>query len=164
MKHLSIIIILGLVGISFAEETPRDEPAELLSLRHNFDQAKNNAIQPITKYLSLLEELKKKYTKAGNLDSALAVEAELKLIRVQVDDVKKSNIVPTPTTKEELVEYLLERIGSASMKKTKRLGSHNLIKMGRIRPIGAKGFRGLLLQSELFKCSMVTGVAFSHFR
>jgi len=107
MKHLSFITILGLVGISFAEEASKSEPPELSRLRHNFEQAKSDAIQPITaKYCSLLEDLKKKYTKAGNLDSALAVEAELNLIRAQEGDVKKVGMVPSPTTKEELVEYL----------------------------------------------------------
>lgn len=123
MKKLPIITILGLVGISLAQEAPKEKPAELLSLQKNFEQAKSNAIQPITiKYISLLEDLKKKYTKAGNLNSALAVEAELKLIRTQANNIKKFNAIPAPTTKEELVTYLVGTDWECFNEETEKIG------------------------------------------
>jgi Lhr-like helicase len=44
------------------------------------------------------------------------------LIRVQVGDVKKVDIVPTPTTKEELVEYLVGTKWEFFDEKNKKIG------------------------------------------
>lgn len=58
------------------------EPSDLVSLRRSWQQAKAQAAQPIDrKYAASLEALKLRYTKAGDLTSALAVDGEIKALQ-----------------------------------------------------------------------------------
>jgi hypothetical protein len=78
-----IIIPLGRVGLFlglFATNAFCDEPSELSRLRTQWLEVRSKAVVPLDKkYLLELENLKTKFTKAGNLDAALAVDKELRL-------------------------------------------------------------------------------------
>jgi hypothetical protein len=63
----------------FAQSSP--EPAELTKLRVSWSSAKAEAVKPLdVKYASALTAMKERFTKAGNLDAAIAVDKELKAV------------------------------------------------------------------------------------
>lgn len=58
-----------------------EEPDDLTKLREAYQQAQERALAPLqAKYVSGLEAMKLRMTKAGKLQDALAVDAELKAI------------------------------------------------------------------------------------
>ncbi len=70
---LSFLLPLGI----YAQQPP--EPADLTILRASWTKARQQAITPIDqKYLQALEALKLRYTRAGQLHEALAIDAEMK--------------------------------------------------------------------------------------
>jgi hypothetical protein len=101
MKTIIAIVTLALTGALMAQEgRKRTEPADLASLRKDWQVARDRATDSIdTKYVRALEAMKQRYTKAGELQSALAVEAELQLLKFDADAL--------PTTKSELGEFLI---------------------------------------------------------
>jgi len=80
MKQITIGLLLVLSAWLAQSQTPQStEPAELSRLRESWQRAKEQANAPIDrKYVDALRELKTRLGKAGNLDQALLVDAELK--------------------------------------------------------------------------------------
>lgn len=57
------------------------EPMDLADLRHKWSAAKERAVKPLDdSYVKALNDLKARFTKAGDLDSALLVDAEIKKV------------------------------------------------------------------------------------
>lgn len=55
-------------------------PEELTSLQRSYQKAIERAVEPLrNRYIEQLEELKKKFTQAGRLDEAVAVDKALKM-------------------------------------------------------------------------------------
>jgi hypothetical protein len=78
MKIISLLLSLCLASVALAED-----PAELERLRHFWEQSvaqemerKNNV------YLKALEKLQKKFTVANNLAAAVAVNDEIKMVKL----------------------------------------------------------------------------------
>ena len=95
---LSRTLVLTLVTASILAA----EPEKLAKLRGSYESAISKATAPIQKtYVSELEKLKIEFTKAGNLEAALAVDSELKLHRSATPSMSPS---PTsqPTTLGDL--------------------------------------------------------------
>lgn len=77
-------IVCGLLSLNCHGEEPQkpEEPKELTQLRDQWLKLRTSAVSPLDKkYSQGLEDLKTRFTKAGNLEAALAVNAELKLTR-----------------------------------------------------------------------------------
>lgn len=73
MKSLTIILSLVIVCAAIAQE-----PAALLELRQGWEKARSEAQAKVDElYLAELEELKKNYLKAGNLEGAVATQNEI---------------------------------------------------------------------------------------
>jgi hypothetical protein len=102
MKHLPVLLAFLLVVFpqsSRAKEA--NVTAELSNLNTQYDRAVEQALEPLTKkYLDALNELKLKYTKAGRLDDAIAVDEVIKGLTKVVtppnnavlEDILKRNI------------------------------------------------------------------------
>ncbi len=82
MKQIIVVLFLALMTeFAFSQAPQATDPAELTRLREGWKRAKEQANSPIDrKYVEALKELKTQLTKAGNLEGALWVEAELKKI------------------------------------------------------------------------------------
>ncbi len=80
MKNiLSFAIILLLFRPAFSQLPARTMPDRLVTLRANYEQAIARATGPVNlQYRDALLKLKMEYTKAGNLEAALAVDDEIK--------------------------------------------------------------------------------------
>jgi hypothetical protein len=89
MKQIVIGLLLVLnAWIAQAQTAQSTEPAELGRLRESWQRAKEQANAPIDrKYVEALHELKVRLTKAGNLDQAVLVDAELKKVSPDTPDV-----------------------------------------------------------------------------
>ena len=73
--------MLVITSVAMADDAPPDAPEKLTRLTLNFEAAVERATGPLrAAYVSELEKLKKEYTKAGELQSALAVDATIKSI------------------------------------------------------------------------------------
>ena len=77
MKIVSLLISLCLASVALAEE-----PAELVRLRNTYDNSLRSEFQKVGRlYHDQLVELKKNYMEAQNLEGAVAVDKEIKLLR-----------------------------------------------------------------------------------
>jgi hypothetical protein len=73
-----LILVLLLARVSLAQDTAA-VPEKLQSLKASYEAAVQRATAPLTKtYIQELQKLKTEYTKAGNLQAAIAAEALLK--------------------------------------------------------------------------------------
>lgn len=92
------------------------EPEKLTKLRGNYESAMTKATAPIQKtYISELEKLKIEFTKSGDLESALAVDAELKTMSTQPGVPTAENKgTPKPATPESKVSPALTGIAGKS--------------------------------------------------
>jgi len=89
MRTLLLFIVSAYLALHASAQQASTEKLEKLKL--SFQQAMERATKPIkTTYQTELEKLKIEYTKAGNLEAALAVDAELK------DIVVSSPATPSP--------------------------------------------------------------------
>ena len=76
---LHIMFALCLLAIMAASPSQAEESNELTKLRSDYNKATERAIAPITKrYEAELKRLKARFTRAADLEGALAVDAELK--------------------------------------------------------------------------------------
>jgi len=76
---LAMIAFAPLIGL--AQEHPKSQPAALVKLRMNWQQSVSEVTAPLNnKYHEALVKMKTDFTRAGNLDDALAVDAEIKQI------------------------------------------------------------------------------------
>ena len=75
MKFLIPFLSLILAHVALAAE----EPAALVELRQGWEEARSEAQQKVDKlYFAELEELKKNFVKAGNIEAARAVDSAIK--------------------------------------------------------------------------------------
>jgi hypothetical protein len=75
------IAVFTLLSALVCQAQQGSDPKELSSLRDSYTKAKAAAVAPIDKkYVDALLGLKDKFTKAGNLEAAIATDAELKRI------------------------------------------------------------------------------------
>lgn len=90
MKSITLAI-LTIASVSLSAE-PTTEPRDLVALRASFEKARSAAVAPIEKkYGDALTIMKDRFTKSGDLNGALAVQAELTKLRAPiapVDDAK----------------------------------------------------------------------------
>ena len=78
MKIVSLLLSLCLASVALAED-----PAELERLRHLWEQSVAKEFDKKNKvYLKSLEKLQKKFTEANNLAAAVAVNHEIKMVRL----------------------------------------------------------------------------------
>jgi hypothetical protein len=78
MKIISLLLSLCLASVALAED-----PAELERLRHQWEQSVAKDVDDKNKiYLKALEKLQKKFMEAKNLAAAVAVDNEIKMVRV----------------------------------------------------------------------------------
>jgi hypothetical protein len=67
---------------AFGQAANTSEPVDLTKLRESWQRARQQAIAPLDKkYLDALAILKTKFTKAGQLDEALAIDSEIKKLQ-----------------------------------------------------------------------------------
>lgn len=79
MKTLHLILILAALATSAHAQIPAAMPGKLVTLRESYEQAVERATASIRGvYQQELQQLKLEYTKAGNLEAALAVDTEVK--------------------------------------------------------------------------------------
>ncbi len=84
---------------------------KLERLRANYISAVTRAVSPLTKsYTAELEKLKTEFTKAGDLESAIAVDKELKktMSRDNLPEVMTAKSEDSADSKRELKDYLME--------------------------------------------------------
>ena len=79
IKGTILFICLELVLGFTAQDSRAADPPELSTLRSRWLKSRASAVAPIDKiYEAELEAMKTRFTKAGNLEAALAVDAEIK--------------------------------------------------------------------------------------
>ncbi len=78
-KVFFAVLSLAILVTPVQGEDPKVLPDKLAGLKHNYEAALVRATTPITQtYVQQLQKLKVEYTKAGNLEAALATDAILK--------------------------------------------------------------------------------------
>lgn len=76
-RHLSTWVVLGLSIFAFSASALTAEPTQISMLRKSWEQARARAAQPIDEgYLRELQKLLDTFTKAGQLEDAMAVKNE----------------------------------------------------------------------------------------
>jgi hypothetical protein len=102
LKISCLCVLMG--GAAFAQAAKQ----ELISLKTQYENALDRVVAPLQeKYLVALRGLKEKYTKAGDLESAILVDRELKH--------ESSNVIGFPSkklpdTEAELREFLIGNV------------------------------------------------------
>jgi hypothetical protein len=96
MKHLITTLSTILVAASLLADDAK-APKELLSLKESWTRARKQATEPIDKkFEDALTAMKQRFTKAGDLEAALAVDSELKALASPTTTVAET----LPTTKD----------------------------------------------------------------
>lgn len=91
MRITFLVLAATTIGAAFIFGQNANEPKELGSLRESYQKARSVALAPIEKkYVDALTAMKERLTKAGNLEGALAVDAELKGILGAVSSSEKT--------------------------------------------------------------------------
>jgi hypothetical protein len=82
MKQTILCVLYLLVaGVAWAQSPAANEPADLKRLRESWQRARQQVDAPLDKkYADALIELMARLVKAGNLDQALLVDAEIKKV------------------------------------------------------------------------------------
>jgi len=81
MKHIALLFALFCTIPIGAQCQSAEEPKELLDLRESFEKARSSALSPLEKkYVDALIGLRDRLTKRGDLQGALAVQAELSMM------------------------------------------------------------------------------------
>lgn len=97
------ILPLTIVFTFIATTLQSAEPEKLARLRISYESAITKAITPIQKtYLAELEKLKLEFTKAGNLEAAIAVDAEMKKRSIQTEQKTASTLEQNRPTEPEI--------------------------------------------------------------
>ena len=91
------ILILSAAAIRLGAQTPT-EPPDLISLRDSWQRARTSTVAPLDKkYEDALLAMKDRYTKQGNLQVALAVDAAITKLRTGgATSAKEPPAVPAP--------------------------------------------------------------------
>jgi hypothetical protein len=75
------ILYVLMAGVAWAQSPAADEPADLKRLRESWQRARQQVDAPLDrKYADALVELMARLVKAGNLDQAVLVDAEIKKV------------------------------------------------------------------------------------
>ncbi|MCB1086534.1 MAG: hypothetical protein KDM63_05780 [Verrucomicrobiae bacterium] len=89
---IPILVVFALTAIANAQQAPESDPKELTDLRSSWTRARNQATEPIDrKYVESLLVMKDRFTKSGNLEAALAVQAEIQLLSPAGLESRKEN-------------------------------------------------------------------------
>ncbi|MHB1082865.1 MAG: hypothetical protein ACYC67_25950 [Prosthecobacter sp.] len=76
-QKFSVLVLIGFLSLVTCASTLAAEPAQISMLRKSWEQARARAAQPIDEsYLRELQKLLDTFTKAGQLEDAMAVKAE----------------------------------------------------------------------------------------
>ena len=76
---MKLPIVISIIAIALGAHS--QEPEKLSNLRSSWQRAREQATQPLdTKYRTALQQLMDSFTKAGDLNSALAVKSELEKV------------------------------------------------------------------------------------
>ena len=101
MKPRHLQFTLSILFCIFAQLVPAQDdkiPAELTSLKTQYDKAVERATKPVTaKYIRALKDLRVKFTKLGKLNEALAVEEIIKKLTTESTDA-------TPKTLDNILK------------------------------------------------------------
>ena len=101
MSKFLLILCFGLSSI--APAMAQQAKLEMISLRTQYENAVDRQVSPLRdKYLASLKALKEKYTKAGDLESALMIDKELKSESDNLDGPSSK----LPLNESELREFI----------------------------------------------------------
>ncbi len=105
--------ICAILLLSFGSLTPRvraEESGELSRLRSGYESAVERAVAPLEKrYLDHLRKLQSKFTRHSNLDAAIQVKEEIKIVEQQVASRKSGtggNPGPGKSAAETFSDFL----------------------------------------------------------
>jgi len=106
---MKLPIIISLTVFAIAAHS--QEPEKLANLRSSWQRARDQATQPLdTKYRTALQQLMNSFTKAGDLNSAVAVKAELEKLTPAASDTSKQSLL---TEHPKKISYRYEFISDA---------------------------------------------------
>ena len=109
MRFTYLRITVAAYALSYCAfaQKPAEEPKDLTTLRQSWINAKAQAIDPINKkYSEALESMKLRFTKAGDLKSAIAVDKELTAVTASSTSNSKQaseSLKPTKLSLEEIL-------------------------------------------------------------
>lgn len=122
-KRNIIALTIGILAVAGHSQ----EPEKLASLRSSWQRARDQAIQPVdVKYRVALEQMMDSFTKAGDLNSALAVRTELE----KLNGTPQNSSVSAPTEQDpKKIKYRYEFIEApiiyaAAVERAKAAGGH----------------------------------------
>ncbi len=96
MRILAILLSITAIANQLHAQTPV-EPNDLVSLRESWNRARTSAVVPIDKkYEDALVAMKDRYTKQGNLQSAIAVDAAITRLKGGSTSAAAPAAVPPP--------------------------------------------------------------------
>jgi len=161
MKLIPVIITLAcaMPFTGFCQSS--GEPKELLDLRGSFEKARSAALSPLEKkYVDALTGLKDRLTKRGDLNGALAVQAELARMQQASDapnDSDRKLRLSRFNTIDEFYAWLATTAWKSSTANILRFPSANVMEL--TSPDGRKSPYALTIE-EIGKLSWVysTGV------
>jgi hypothetical protein len=113
MRSILIFHVLMLSATMALGQTaqPQKSPEKLAKLKSSYTSAVDRAVSPLKKtYLTELQKLKTDYTKSGDLEAALAVDAEIKSLEggsPAANSVSTSAEPKKATTKNALEKQLV---------------------------------------------------------
>lgn len=126
MKTLPLLIILALVAASqaTAQNAPSTtEPRELTVRRAEHLRAMSRAqVQPLAAYLRSLEPLKQQFAREGKSDAALAVDAEIKSVKEQLQGAQAASDITSAAPVQVQLENVM--FGDPATKRMRDVTSH----------------------------------------
>jgi hypothetical protein len=79
MQYRNTLVTIALIGISLSVGA---EPPSLTNLRESWQRARQQANAPLDKkYVDALQAMKTQFTKAGDLENAVLIDAEIKSLK-----------------------------------------------------------------------------------
>jgi hypothetical protein len=104
----------ALIILFFSTSLLAAEPEKLTKLRGGYEAAVAKVTAPIQKtYANELEKLKSEFTRAGNLEAALAVDTELKSLSTVSASPSKSVVPAASSVRKSLSKKELEALHAA---------------------------------------------------
>jgi hypothetical protein len=95
MHRNAVLILLAYSSCGLLNGQTSSTPKELQALQDSYQRARATALSPIEKkYSDALTQMRIRFTKESNLESALAVDAELKTLATP-----NARVAPAPATK-----------------------------------------------------------------
>lgn len=140
--RLTIATISIFHAIALTAQDSKALPDKVVALKFNYEAAIQRATTPITRtYLQELQKLKMEYTKAGNLEAALATDAILKEFSEKTTQTSKPAAAPKSLSKMTLDEFSgwLETVSIAELADEKNVFEYdgttiNSVQAGRPAP------------------------------